>query len=81
MAQKAPRRLRELKLGDASAVDLAMTFLEVNAMLFRSGYIKEELIQRLKGSELSAMHCNRLSEQVFRVQQPRTQCEGLLDTR
>src|SRR5262245_27760110 len=61
------RSLKELKAGDAFAVELAVTFLEVDAMFFRSGYIKEELIQRLKNAELSASQVTRLGAAIINV--------------
>jgi hypothetical protein len=61
------QRLKELKIGEYEAVELAVTFLEVDAMFFRSGYIKEELIQRLKNIELSTEHRERLSRAILNV--------------
>jgi hypothetical protein len=61
------QRLKELKVGESEAVELAVTLLEVDAMFFRSGYIKEELIQRLKNIKLSAEHRERLSRAILNV--------------
>jgi hypothetical protein len=61
------RSLKELKEGDTYAVELAVTFLDVDAMFFRSGYIKEELIQRLKGADLSASQIRRLGVAILNV--------------
>jgi hypothetical protein len=61
------RSLKELKIGDVYAVELAVTFLEVDAMFFRSGYIKEEIIQRLKNAELSPKQIRRLGQAILNV--------------
>ncbi len=56
-----------MKGGDTYAIELAVTFLDVDAMFFRSGYIKEELIQRLKGADLSESQVSRLGVAVLNV--------------
>jgi hypothetical protein len=61
------RHLKALKMGDAYAVELAVTFLEVDAMFHRSGYIKEEIIRRLKKAELSPKQVKRLGNTIVRV--------------
>jgi hypothetical protein len=61
------RGLEELKGGDAYAIELAVTFLELDAMFFRSGYIKEDLIQRLKNAELSDSQISRLCKAIVNV--------------
>jgi hypothetical protein len=61
------RHLKELKIGDTDAVELAVTFLEVDAMFRRSGYIKEEIIQRLKKAALSPKQIERLEDAILHV--------------
>src|SRR5437016_2026590 len=39
--------LARLSQGDSEAFELAVQFLEVNPWFYRSGYIKERLIQRI----------------------------------
>jgi hypothetical protein len=60
-------QLKALKIGDAYAVELAVTFLEVDAMFHRSGYIKEEIIQRLKKAALSPQQIERLEGAILHV--------------
>jgi len=61
------RGLKELKIGDAYAVELAVAFLEADAMFHRSGYIKEEIIQRLKKAELSRNQIQRLGDAILHI--------------
>lgn len=42
------RVLKALKAGDTSSLDLVITYLRANPYFFRSGYIKEELLQAIK---------------------------------
>jgi hypothetical protein len=56
-----------LKSGDASSIEMAVTFLEVDAMFFRSGYIKEELLTRLKNADLTSSQVQRLSAAILNV--------------
>jgi hypothetical protein len=41
-------------------VEFSVTFLELNPMFFRSGYIKEEMLRKLKRSALSEQQNERL---------------------
>lgn len=47
------RALDLLKQGDSESVEAAIRFLEADPWFHRSGYIKEEIIQRLKHCRLS----------------------------
>lgn len=54
------RGLAALKAGDTDAVEHAVRFLESNPYFFRSGYIKEEIIRRLKHVSLSSDQRTRM---------------------
>jgi len=54
------QELSLLKRGDAQAIEMAVRYLEANPWFFRSGYIKEELLQRLKRVALSENQRERL---------------------
>ena len=57
--------------GDARAIEKAIAFLEVDPYFFRSGYIKEEIIRRLKGFALSDIQKRRLSRVIVRLVETR----------
>ncbi|HEY2841523.1 MAG TPA: hypothetical protein VGJ26_20355 [Pirellulales bacterium] len=61
-----PGGLNALRNGDPEAVEKAIRFLEADPLFFRSGYIKEKLIGRLKQSSLSANQTNRIRIVVLR---------------
>lgn len=48
------------ELNDSGLIEFAITFLELNPMFFRSGYIKEEMLRKLKRSMLSEKQRERL---------------------
>ena len=50
-----------LKRSDPAAVEDAITFLEADPIAFRTGYLKEELLDRLKVVELSDDQSRRTS--------------------
>ena len=54
------RVYEESELSDQELIEFAITFLELNPMFFRSGYIKEEILRKLKRSALSEKQCERL---------------------
>jgi hypothetical protein len=54
------QELSSLKRGDAQAIEMAVRYLESNPWYFRSGYIKEELLQRLKRVALTENQRERL---------------------
>ena len=47
-------------LNDKELIEFSITFLELNPMFFRSGYIKEEMLRKLKRSALSEKQVERL---------------------
>jgi hypothetical protein len=49
-----------LAAGDAKAIDSAVTFLEVDPLFHRSGYIKADLLRHLKRAQLSEDQKSRL---------------------
>jgi hypothetical protein len=57
--------LRRLSEADASVVDTAITFLEVDPWFFRSGYIKTDLIRYLKRTPLTDSQLERLRSVVL----------------
>src|SRR5690349_20995794 len=56
-----------LSQGDAEAVELAIQFLEEDPWYYRSGYIKERLIQRIKRASLSPDQRSRLRDVIIEV--------------
>lgn len=54
------RVYEDSELIDQELIEFAITFLELNPMFFRSGYIKEEMLRKLKRSSLSEKQCERL---------------------
>ena len=60
------RALLRLKALDAETVDTAIEFLDVDPRFFRSGYIKETILRRLKKAKLSEWQRQRLSGLVIR---------------
>ena len=47
-------------LDDDELIEFSITFLELNPMFFRSGYVKEEILRKLKRSALSEKQNERL---------------------
>jgi hypothetical protein len=65
------RGLALLAAGDAQSVESAVVFLEVDPLFHRSGYIKADLLRRLKRASLTAEQKNRLRKVIVaRVQGP-----------
>jgi hypothetical protein len=65
------RGLALLAAGDAQAIESAVTFLEVDPLFHRSGYIKADLLRHLKRAQLSEDQKSRLRKVVIaRVQGP-----------
>lgn len=58
--------LDRLKQRDAEAVESAIQFLEIDPRFLYSGYIKEELLRRLKHCELTAQQQTRLARLIIR---------------
>lgn len=52
---------REIQYTDPALLEFAISFLEVDPFFFRSGYIKAELLRKLKRSDLNAKHIMRLN--------------------
>ena len=52
---------REFKYTDAELLEFAISFLEVDPLFFRSGYVKAELLRKLKRSDLNAKQIERLN--------------------
>ena len=65
------RGLALLAAGDAKVIESAVTFLEVDPLFHRSGYIKADLLRHLKRAQLSEDQKSRLRKVVMaRVQGP-----------
>jgi hypothetical protein len=56
-----------LKSSSEVAIETAIEFLEVDPIFFRSGYIKEELIQNLKRADLTDAQKERLNGVILRL--------------
>jgi hypothetical protein len=56
-----------LRRGDAIAVDPAIEFLDADPWFFRSGYIKEELLDMLKRAPLTRVQMDRLRTLILRI--------------
>ena len=61
-----------LKKGDSHAQNAAILFLEIDPMFFRSGYIKEEIIRRLKQFDLTSSEVDRVHSAILRVVRTRS---------
>ena len=59
--------LRLLRSGDAGALEVAVSFLEADPRAFRSGYVKADILRRLKRVHLSAEHRQRLESVIVAV--------------
>ena len=58
--------LDRLKRLEPDAVEVAVRFMVADPWFFRSGYIKEELIRRLKHATLTPEQCDSLRSVVLR---------------
>jgi hypothetical protein len=57
--------VERLQNGDRSAIDPAITFLEVDPWVFRSGYAKETILRFLKRADLNGEQAARLRQVVL----------------
>lgn len=57
--------IERLKRGDASAVEWAVTYLELRPYHFRSGYLKNTLLRYLRHVTLKESHKERLHDYVI----------------
>ena len=70
------RFLNNLDANEPTAVDDAVTFLEVDPLFFRSGYIKERILERLRRAPLDEAQKSRLQRVILaRVRDPKTRRE------
>lgn len=60
------RAMRRLKRLEPEAVEAAIQFLEAGPWFFRSGYITEEIVRRLKQAPLTERQRNRLASVIVR---------------
>ena len=54
------REFELLGVGDATAVEMAIQFLEANPWYFRSGYHKADILKTLRKQQLSDDQCDRM---------------------
>lgn len=54
------REFELLRNGDASAIEMAIRFLEANPWYFRSGYYKADILKMLRKHPLSLDQCDRM---------------------
>ncbi len=59
--------LDRLRRGDAGVLSAALSFLEADLWTFRSGYVRAEILRRLKRAELSDEHRRRLEDVIVRA--------------
>jgi hypothetical protein len=68
--------MRRLATHDPAAIESAVQFLEVDPVFFRSGYIKEDLLERLRQAPLDENQKRRLKQVILaRVRDPKTRRE------
>jgi hypothetical protein len=67
--------LDRLRTGDRAAIEDALLFLEVDPWYFRSGYLKERLIGKLKGVALQERDKERLRVVIWHVAKGRNRRE------
>jgi hypothetical protein len=60
------KRLQELSQQNPEAVEDAICFLEVDPIFFRSGYIKEKILHRLKHCHITVGQRKRLMQCILR---------------
>lgn len=60
MSEFVNRIYKDHKIQDEETLEFCITFLEVDPFFFRSGYIKEEILTKIKRSDLS-------EKQIFRL--------------
>jgi hypothetical protein len=59
------REFELLKVGDVTAIEMAIQFLEANPWCFRSGYIKADILKMLRKHALSDDQCARMRKVVL----------------
>jgi len=57
----------DLRKSKPEAIEQAILYLEVDPWYFRSGYLKERLVRKLKAANLSTKNCNRLLKVIWNV--------------
>jgi hypothetical protein len=68
--------MRRLKDHDPGAIESAVAFLEVDPFFFRSGYIKEDLLEHLRWAPLDQDQKRRLQQVILaRIRDPKTRRE------
>jgi hypothetical protein len=68
--------MRRLAAHDPGAIESAVVFLEVDPFFFRSGYIKEDLLERIRWVPLDPDQKRRLQQVILaRVRDPRARRE------
>jgi hypothetical protein len=68
--------MSRLAAHDLDVIESTVIFLEVDALFFRSGYIKEDLLDRLRSSPLDEDQKRRLQQVILaRVRDPKTRRE------
>lgn len=68
--------LGRLKANDPGAIEDAVLFLEVDPLFFRSGYIKESVLEHLRWASLDQTHKLRLQQVIFaRIRDAKTKRE------
>jgi hypothetical protein len=55
------RAYKEESYSEPELLEFSISFLEVNPLFFRSGYIKEELLRKLKRTKLNGKQIERLN--------------------
>ena len=69
-------QMRRLATDDPGAIESAIVFLEVDPLYFRSGYIKEDLLERLRWAPLDEGQKRRLQQVILqRIRDPKTRRE------
>ena len=59
--------ITDLRNSKRDAIEQAILYLEVDPWYFRSGYLKERLVRRLKSANLSTQDCTRLRNVIWNV--------------
>ena len=68
--------MRRLSAHDPSVIEPAITFLEVDPLFFRSGYIKEDILKHLRKIDLQMDQKHRLQQVILaRIRDPKTKRE------
>ena len=59
--------MKLIKEGNANAIETAIVFLEADPVFFRSGYLKEELIENLKKVEFTEKQKTGIQNILLRI--------------